>query len=74
MALNQTTFKIFTAPTAQVKLAIKKIYQVQLAVIKKNPTIINTVKTNFSKKKIFFTIKSLNLLFSKILVSEVAII
>ena len=74
VALNQATFKVFAASTTQVKLAIEKIYQAQLAAIKKNPTIINAVETDFSK--FFFppTIKSLDLLLSKILVFKVAAI
>ena len=73
-ALNQATLKIFTASIAQVKLAIKKIYQAYFAAIKKNPIIINTVNTNFNKSSFLFTVKSLDLLFPKILISEVAII
>ena len=73
-ALNQATLKVFAASIAQAKLATDKIYQAQLAAIKKNPTIINAVETDFSKSSFFFTVKSLNLFFSKIPVSEVAII
>ena len=51
-ALNQATFKVFTAFIAQAKLVIKEIHQVQLIAIKKNPTIINTVETNFGKSSL----------------------
>ena len=74
VALNQATLKAFTTSTAQVKLAIEEIYQAQLTAIKKNPTIINAVETNFNKSSFPFTVKSLNLLFPKIPVSEVAVI
>ena len=74
VTLNQAIFKVFTASIAQAKLAIKEIYQAYFTAIKKNPTIINTVKTDFSKFSLLFTIKSLNLLLSGILISEVTII
>ena len=73
-ALNQATLKILTASTAQVKLAIKEIYQARLTVIKKNPTIINAVKTDFNKSFLPFTVKSLNLLLFRILIFKVAAI
>ena len=73
-ALNQATFKVFTASTAQVKLAIEEIYQAYLAAIKKNPTIINAVETDFSKSSLLFTVKSLDLLLPEILISEVTVI
>ena len=47
-ALNQATLKILAAFIAQAKLIIEEIYQVYLAAIKKNPIIINAVKTNFN--------------------------
>ena len=74
VALNQAIFKIFTASTAQAKLATKEIYQACLTTIKKNPTIINTVKTNFNKSSLPLTIKNLDLLLPEIPVSEVTII
>ena len=74
VALNQTTLKIFTASIAQAKLAMEEIYQAYFTAIKKNPTIINTVETDFSKFSLSPIIKSLDLFFSGILVSEVAII
>ena len=73
-ALNQATFKILTASIAQVKLAMEKIYQAYLAAIKKNPTIINTVETDFGKSFFPLTIKSLDLLLPGILISKVAAI
>ena len=73
-ALNQATFKAFAAFTAQVKLAMEEIYQAYLAAIKKNPTIINAVETNFSKSSLSFTVKSLNLLLFKILIFKVTAI
>jgi hypothetical protein len=73
-ALNQATLEALAASTAQAKLAIKEIHQAHLAAIKKNPTIINTVETDFSKSFLPPTIKSLDLLLPEILVSEVAII
>ena len=73
-ALNQATLKALAAFIAQAKLAIKEIYQAQLFAIKKTPTIINAVETDFNKFSLPSTIKSLNLLLSKILVFEVAII
>ena len=57
-ASNQTIFKVLTASIAQAKLAMEEIHQAQLAAIKKNPTIINAVETNFSKSSLSFTIKS----------------
>ena len=51
-----------------------KIYQAQFAAIKKNPIIINIVKTNFSKFSLSPIIKSLDLFFFKIPVSKVTII
>ena len=53
---------------------MEEIYQARLAAIKKNPTIINIVKTNFSKSSLPFIIKSLNLFFPKIPISKIAII
>ena len=53
---------------------MEEIYQAYLAAIKKNPTIINTVETNFNKFSLFSTVKSLDLFLPKILVSEVAAI
>ena len=73
-ALNQATLKVFITFIAQAKLAIKKIHQAHFATIKKNPTIINIVETDFSKSSFPFTVKSLNLLFSKILIFKVATI
>ena len=73
-ALNQATLKVFAASIAQAKLATDKIYQAQLAAIKKNPTIINAVETNSSKFSLPSTIKSLDLLLPRILVSKVTII
>ena len=73
-ALNQATLKILTASIAQAKLVMDKIHQAQLAVIKKNPTIINAVKTDFSKSFFPFTAKSLDLFLSKIPVSKVTVI
>ena len=70
VALNQTTLKALTAFIAQAKLAIKKIHQAYFFTIKKNATIINIVKTDFSKSSLPFIIKSLDLLFSKILISK----
>ena len=74
VALNQATFKVFTASTAQAKLAMEKIYQAYLAAIKKNPTIINMVETDFNKLSFSLTIKSLDLLLPRILISEVTVI
>ena len=74
VALNQATFKIFTASIAQAKLAMEKIYQAYLTAIKKNPTIINIVETDFNKFSLFPIIKSLNLLLSKILIFKVTTI
>ena len=74
MALNQATLKIFTASIAQAKLAIKEIYQAYLAAIKKNPTIINIVETDFNKSSLSPTIKSLNLLLFKFLISKITAI
>ena len=62
------------ASIAQAKLAMKEIHQTRLTAIEKNPTIINIVETNFSKFSLSLIIKSLDLLFSGILVSEVATI
>ena len=73
-ALNQAIFKIFTAFITQVKLAIEEIYQAYFIAIKKNPTIINAVETNFSKSSFPLTIKSLNLLLFKILIFKVTVI
>ena len=73
-ALNQATFKVFTAFTAQVKLAMEEIYQAYFAAIKKNPTIINIVKPDFSKSSLPPTLKSLDLFLPKILVSKIAAI
>ena len=44
------------------------------AAIKKNPTIINAVETNFGKSFLPFTVKSLNLLLFRIPVSKVTVI
>ena len=74
VALNQTTLKVFAAFTAQAKLAIEEIHQAYFAAIKKNPTIINAVETNFSKSSFPPTVKSLDLLLPGILVSEIAVI
>ena len=74
VTLNLTTLKIFTASIAQAKLVIKEIYQAYLAAIKKNLTIINTVEIDFSKFFLPPTVKSLDLLLSKILIFKVAII
>ena len=51
-----------------------EIHQAQLAAIKKNPTIINAVETNFNKFSLPPTIKSLDLLLPKIPVFKVAVI
>ena len=72
--LNQATFKVLTAFIAQAKLATEEIYQAQLTAIKKTPIIINAVETNFSKSSLPLTIKSLDLLFHKILIFKVAAI
>ena len=74
VALNQATLKVLTTSTAQAKLAIDKIYQAQLTAIKKNPTIINAVETDFSKSSLLPIIKSLDLLLPKILVFKVTTI
>ena len=74
VALNQATLKTLTASTAQAKLALEEIYQAYFAAIKKNPTIINAVKTDFSKSSFSFTVKSLNLLFPKILIFKITAI
>ena len=74
MALNQATLKVFAASTAQAKLATEEIYQAYLAAIKKNPTIINTVETDFNKSSLPPTVKSLDLLFPGILISKVTTI
>ena len=74
MALNQATLKILTAFIAQAKLAIKEIHQAYLAAIKKNPTIINIVETDFSKSSLSPIIKSLDLLLPEILISKIAAI
>ena len=74
VALNQATLKVLAASIAQAKLAIEKIYQACLAAIKKNSTIINTVETNFNKSSLPLTIKSLDLLFFKILIFKIAAI
>ena len=73
-ALNQATLKTLAASIAQAKLAIKEIYQAYFAAIKKNPIIINAVKTDFNKSSLPLTAKSLNLLLSKILISKVTTI
>ena len=73
-ALNQATLKVLTASIIQAKLVIEEIHQARLTTIKKNPTIINMVETNFNKSSLPPTIKSLDLLFFKILVSKVAAI
>ena len=46
VVLNQATFKVFTASTAQAKLATEEIHQACLAAIEKNPIIINAVETD----------------------------
>ena len=74
VALNQATLKALTASTAQTKLAMEEIHQAHLATIKKNSTIINTVETNFSKSSLPPTVKSLDLLLSRILIFKVAAI
>ena len=74
VALNQATLKVFTASTAQAKLVTEEIYQAHLTAIKKNPTIINAVETDFNKSSLSPTAKSLDLLFSEILISKVTII
>ena len=74
VALNQVTFKVFTASTAQAKLAMEKIYQTHLAAIEKNPTIINAVETNFNKSSFPPTIKNLDLLLPEILIFKVTAI
>ena len=74
VALNQAILKVFAASIAQAKLAMEEIYQACLAAIKKNPTIINTVETDFSKSSLPPTVKSLDLFLPKILVFEVAAI
>ena len=74
VALNQATFKVFTASIAQAKLAIKEIYQAYFTAIKKNPIIINAVEINFNKFSLSLTVKSLDLLFSEILIFKVAAI
>jgi hypothetical protein len=53
---------------------MEEIHQAQLITIKKNPTIINTVEVDFSEFSLPLTIKSLDLLLSRILVSKIAII
>ena len=73
-ALNQATLKVLTASIAQAKLVMEEIHQAQFAAIKKNPTIINIVETDFGKSSLSPTAKSLDLLFPKILVSEVTVI
>ena len=73
-ALNQATLEALAASTAQAKLAIEEIYQAYLTAIKKNPTIINAVETDFSESSFPPTIKSLDLFLSKILVSKVTVI
>ena len=74
VALNQATLEVFAASIAQAKLAIEEIYQAQLATIKKNPTIINAVETDFNKSSLSSTAKSLNLLLSGILIFKVTVI
>ena len=73
-ALNQATFTVFAASIAQAKLVMEEIYQAYFAAIKKNPTIINIVETNFNKFFLFPIIKSLDLLFFGILIFKIAII
>ena len=53
---------------------MEEIYQAYFAAIKKNPTIINAVETDFNKSSLPPTVKSLDLLFPKILVFEVTAI
>ena len=53
---------------------MEEIYQAYLAAIKKNPTIINTVETDFSKSSLPPIAKSLDLLLPGILISEVTVI
>ena len=74
VVLNQATLKVFTAFTAQAKLAMEEIHQAHLTAIKKNPTIINIVETDFSKSFLLPTAKSLDLLLPGILISEVTVI
>ena len=74
VALNQATLKVLTASTAQVKLAIEEIHQAYFTTIKKNSTIINIVKINSNKSSFSPTVKSLDLLLPKILISEVTTI
>ena len=73
-ALNQATLKVLTAFTAQTKLAMEEIHQARLAAIKKNPTIINAVETDFGKSSLPPIIKSLDLLLPEILISEITAI
>ena len=68
VVLNQAILKVFTASTAQAKLVTEKIHQAYLTAIKKNPTIINMVETDFSKSSLPLTIKSLDLLLPGILI------
>ena len=72
--LNQTTLKVLAASTAQAKLAIEEIYQAHLTAIKKNPTIINAVETDFSKSSLSPTVKNLELLLFRILISKITVI
>jgi hypothetical protein len=53
---------------------MEEIHQAHLTTIKKNPTIINMVKTDFNKSSFPPTAKSLDLLLPGILISEVAAI
>ena len=74
VVLNQATLKVFTAFIAQAKLVIEEIYQTYFTAIKKNPTIINMVETDFNKLSLPSTIKSIDLLLPKILIFKVAVI
>ena len=74
VALNQATLKALAASIAQAKLTMEEIYQAYFTAIKKNPTIINAVETNFNKSSLPPTVKSLDLLLPKILISKIAVI
>ena len=53
---------------------MEEIYQAHFTAIKKNPTIINAVKTDFSKSSLPPTAKSLDLFLPEILIFKVAAI
>ena len=74
VVLNQATLKAFATFTAQAKLVMEEIHQAYFTAIKKNPTIINMVETDFNKSFFSPTVKSLDLLLFKILISKVAVI